>query len=296
MTETTTDGVILAAGAILLRGRGHRREVCVVHRPANQDWSVPKGKPLQGEQLPVTAVREVAEETGILVRLGTPLDEIRYPVGDREKAVHFWIGHEITTKKRPPDGEVDEVTWLPVAQAMQQLTYRDEVDLLTRAIHQPHTTPLIVLRHAQAVQRKDWAKDDTKRPLDPHGREQSLHLVHLLEAYGVKNLSSSTSTRCKATLVPYARQLGVEIKPVSLLSEEVGEKHLRGVERYIVGLREKVGEKKVPTVICGHRPVLPAMLAGLGIEYGSMAPGACVVAHVDGEGRVVATEWHKPPR
>ena len=54
-------------------------EVVLVHRREYNDWSLPKGKLDNGESMPACAVREVAEETGITIRLGVPLDRIAYP-------------------------------------------------------------------------------------------------------------------------------------------------------------------------------------------------------------------------
>ncbi len=69
------------------------REVLLVHRPKYDDWSFPKGKLDRGESAPGAAVREVAEETGLRVRLGVPLASQRYPIsGSRSKTVHYWVG------------------------------------------------------------------------------------------------------------------------------------------------------------------------------------------------------------
>ena len=51
-----------------------------MHRPRYDDWTFPKGKPEAGEDLAATAVREVAEETGMRVRLGHPLPDTTYLV------------------------------------------------------------------------------------------------------------------------------------------------------------------------------------------------------------------------
>ncbi|MBA3781090.1 MAG: NUDIX domain-containing protein, partial [Nocardioides sp.] len=53
---------VVAAGAVVTRRGG---EVLLVHRPRYDDWSFPKGKRDRGEHILATAVREVAEETGL---------------------------------------------------------------------------------------------------------------------------------------------------------------------------------------------------------------------------------------
>ena len=64
---------IEAAGAVVARKVGGETEVLLIHRPKYDDWSFPKGKLDPGEHLVTAAVREVAEETGLDIRLGNPL-------------------------------------------------------------------------------------------------------------------------------------------------------------------------------------------------------------------------------
>ena len=70
---------VLAAGAVLWRSCGDSPEVAVIHRPRYDDWSLPKGKVDPGETEPVTAVREVYEETGYRSQLGRRLASVSYP-------------------------------------------------------------------------------------------------------------------------------------------------------------------------------------------------------------------------
>src|SRR3954454_21895720 len=89
----TEPGPIVAAGAVVLR-KGP--QVLLVHRPKYDDWSFPKGKLDRGEHVAGAAVREVAEETGLHVRLGPPLPGQRYAVsGGRMKAVSYWTGRAV---------------------------------------------------------------------------------------------------------------------------------------------------------------------------------------------------------
>ena len=285
---------IRSAGAVVLRGQGSRRAVALVHRPAYNDWSLPKGKLEKREPAYAAAVREVEEETGVRIRLGAPLSDVSYMVIKGPKIVHFWVGYAVSETARRPDHEVDEVEWVPIAQARERLTYHDEGAVLDEALAMPETTPFVVLRHAKATLRKDWSGDDRKRPIDAKGKAQASNLVDLLDSYGIGLLKSSTSTRCVQTLEPYAKAARLTVTPISLFSEEVGEEHIAGVQRYVRKLMVKSGASRVGTAVCGHRPVLPAMIAGVELESRPMTPATALVVHVDDEGLVVAHEWHDP--
>jgi len=118
-------GPVVAAGAVVTRRGGD--EVLLVHRPRYRDWSFPKGKCEPGEHVVAAAVREVHEETGVRVRLLRPLPRQRYLVsGGREKVVHYWLGRRVDGKisDHVADEEIDEVRWVPVAEAVRMLTDR----------------------------------------------------------------------------------------------------------------------------------------------------------------------------
>src|SRR3712207_7314073 len=83
-------GLIAAGAVVWQRSPSGEVEVALVHRPRYDDWSLPKGKPHDGEKLPVTAVREVAEETGHAVTLGARLGSTRYLVPWGQKVAHYW--------------------------------------------------------------------------------------------------------------------------------------------------------------------------------------------------------------
>ena len=80
-----SERITKAAGGIVWRKAQTGVEVLLIHRPSYDDWTFPKGKTDPGESLQTTAVREIAEETGLRVRLGHPLGELSYPVGERHE-------------------------------------------------------------------------------------------------------------------------------------------------------------------------------------------------------------------
>src|SRR5260370_27999744 len=114
MTDAPANGEIRAAGAVLWRPSGRGREVALVHRPRYDDWSYPKGKREPGEHLLVTAVREVAEETGLRIVLGRPLTPTVYPVSAGIKQVRYCAARctRSVSEVTVPHDEVDEGAWL----------------------------------------------------------------------------------------------------------------------------------------------------------------------------------------
>ena len=266
----------------------------IVHRKKWNDWSLPKGKVELGESIPTAAVREVLEETGVRVRLGGPLDLVRYDTPAGPKTVHYWSGTPISAVRRAPDHEVDVVSWLPVRAATARLTYPVDRVLVEQHLDQPPTTPLVLVRHAKAMQRKSWVGSDRARPVDALGRKQSLQLVPLLGAYGIGFVASSSAIRCVQTIQPYAVGAGLGVDRLESLTEEEGEQHPSEVERVMRRIRGDVGRLAQPTVICGHRPVLPMMLAALGLPERTFKTAECTVAHLTGDGETHAVERHRP--
>jgi 8-oxo-(d)GTP phosphatase len=287
---------ILAGGAVVTREHQLRGiEVVIVHRKRYDDWTLPKGKAEAGEPVPVCAVREVREETGVTIRLSLPLDSITYEAGNAGlKRVGYWGGVVLDSAPRSPDEEVDAISWLPVPAALSQLTYSHDHFLVQQYLDQPPTTPLIILRHAKAMDRKDWSRKDSSRPINSRGRRQSRLLIPMLGAYGVTKLISSSSTRCVATMLPYAHQHELRVETHSLLSEEEGVNDPKGVGRLLRKLRAVTLESGQPTAVCVHRPVLPQILEALDIPEATLVTGEFLVAHLTADGTVQALERHRP--
>jgi 8-oxo-dGTP pyrophosphatase MutT (NUDIX family) len=98
---------------------------------------LPKGTPDAGESIEETALREVREETGLDVRLGPTLGTIEYwftSGGVRyHKQVHHWLMEPIGGDVAHHDHEFEIVEWLPLDQALADLTYENERKVLRRA-------------------------------------------------------------------------------------------------------------------------------------------------------------------
>ncbi len=294
MPRKPGDTVIEAAGTVAVRVHNGETQVLLVHRPRYDDWSLPKGKLITDECLPACAVRETREETGAKVRLLRPLDTVSYEIGRGHKQVHYWRADVLKKGSFTPSDEVDKTRWLAVEKAVSKASYPEEPALIRQAVAMPASTPLLIVRHAKAMPRSEWDKPDHTRPLSDHGQRQSRHLVALLHAYGVTRLVSSTSTRCQQTLKPYAHHRKLTMDSQLALSEEQAKRDPKQVGVLVAQVAAQTATSGEPTAICGHRPVLPAMLRALGLRSQHMQPAAVIVAHLSATGSILAVEFHQP--
>jgi len=278
---------VLAAGVVVFRPG---RRVLLVHRPKYDDWSFPKGKLDRGEHAVSAAVREVAEETGLHVRLCLPLSSQRYPIaGGRTKSVHYWTGRVVgddDVSGYLPNAEIDDVRWVGVEQAERLLTYSRDVATLAEAVKRRRKTrAVIVLRHAAARSRSAWRADDRERPLLKVGEQQAERLLPLLAAYDVTRVLSSPSRRCVQTVEPFVHTTGWELDERRRLSEE--DVSSKGLARVV----DDVLDDERSTVVCTHRPVLPSLFDALGLDDPGLATGEMLVVHLR-KNVVVGTERH----
>jgi 8-oxo-dGTP pyrophosphatase MutT (NUDIX family) len=100
-------------------------------------WTLPKGTPNAGETREQTALREVAEETGLEVRITDVLDSIEYWFVQRgtriHKTVHYYLMEPTGGDLSAHDHEFDQVRWVPFDQAASLLTFETERALVARA-------------------------------------------------------------------------------------------------------------------------------------------------------------------
>src|SRR3954468_8499279 len=120
-----------AAGGVVTRPGVGGTEVLVVHRPAYDDWSLPKGKLEPGEDHETGARREVLEETGVDAVVTGAAGVVRYrDRRGRAKEVRYFTMSLRTEADRAPDDEVDVVAWWTLDDAARDLPYPHDRDLV----------------------------------------------------------------------------------------------------------------------------------------------------------------------
>jgi 8-oxo-dGTP pyrophosphatase MutT (NUDIX family) len=134
--QMSMDGrdVVRAAGGVVYRYTDEGDvEIALIHRPAYDDWSLPKGKLKPGEGLEAAALREVQEETGLKCMIARSLGIIEYvDRRGREKVVWYWLMRSIGGAFKPIE-EVDRMRWLKFEDAARKLSYDHDQELLRRA-------------------------------------------------------------------------------------------------------------------------------------------------------------------
>jgi len=112
-------------------------EVVLVGRSHAGIWTLPKGTPQAGETIEQVALREVQEETGLIVHLITYIGSISYFfVRDQvryQKQVRHFLLEAVGGDTTLHDQEYDMVEWFPLSEACRCLSYQNEVHILYQA-------------------------------------------------------------------------------------------------------------------------------------------------------------------
>lgn len=288
MASSKNKGHVYAAGTVIVKGRGLNQKIAVIHRPHRQDWSFPKGKIDGSDTAAATAVRETLEETGMKVTLHQPLSTQDYIFDGLPKTVFYWRASLNEDSEFIPNDEADQLVWVSLKASLKLLSYEVDRDLAREAFKSIETKPLILLRHATAEKRVEWADrysrnvpPDSFRPLTPSGIMQSHLIADLLNAFGVNKIISSDSIRCISTVSPYAASKELTLEAHQILSE------LGWAVNNQPGVRlvKKLAKSKESIVICGHRPALPSLAQAISEELGyqeldaSLPPAGLIVIH-----------------
>ncbi|MBM7805527.1 8-oxo-dGTP diphosphatase [Geodermatophilus bullaregiensis] len=270
MPAERTRGVVAAAGGAVWRtAPDGGLETVLVHRERYDDWSLPKGKLDAGENALAAAVREVREETGLDVVAGRRSVRTRYAVAEGAKHVDYWLMQAVGSEEPfAANAEVDELRWLPVADAAELATHEHDRTVLADLARTdvPRAPTLLLVRHAKAGSRSDWDGPDDERPLDAQGRRQAQQLAAVLPVFGPVGLFAAERVRCRETLEPLAGATGLPLCALPELGEEEfaadPQAGLAVVER-LLEPRDRPGV----TVVCSQGGAIPSVLMALGVRW-----------------------------
>ena len=127
-----------AAGGVVI----HAGQMLLLDRPGRQEVRLPKGHIEPGETPEVTALREVAEESGyndlkIVTSLGSQVVEFDHQGRHVIRTEYYFLMNLVSDQQAARD-EHDtaqfHVRWTPLAQAVEELTFAPEQAIARQAI------------------------------------------------------------------------------------------------------------------------------------------------------------------
>lgn len=123
-----------SAGGIVFNNKG---QVLLTKHSQNKHWSFPKGLIDPGQTSQEAAIREVKEEGGveaeIIERLG--YNKYVYTLNGEKifKVVTYFLMKYVSGDPKDHDFEVEEAGWYSPEEALKQLTFSQDKELLKKA-------------------------------------------------------------------------------------------------------------------------------------------------------------------
>jgi len=253
---------VIAAGAVVWRYDGEGNvHVLLIHRPRYDDWSIPKGKLDEGEQLIACAYREVIEETHLKVSFGPFITETEYYVADGLKRVSYWAAHAYDPNDNfVANAEADEGRWLTIEEAIELATRESDKEVLSVFFKSPFDSQaLIMLRHGKALAREEWLGGDEDRPLDQRGSLQAKRMISIYQAFNIEKVITSDAIRCYDTVEPLTKALDLKLK----VEKDISEQSWKRDKELAIEFAKEIIKDERTILVCSHNPVLPRMLEKL---------------------------------
>ncbi|MGI8879861.1 MAG: NUDIX hydrolase [Jatrophihabitans sp.] len=281
-----------AAGGVVWRPGRERLKVAVIHRPRYDDWTLPKGKVKHGECTLAAAVREVREETGLVVTVEDRLATLSYETGSGPKDVTYWSMRAGSGSFEPSD-EVDEMRWMGAKRAARTLSYADDRQLLDQFFATPRATSIILLaRHTSAGKRAQWHRPDHLRPLDGVGRRDARNMAELIAAFGVEALYAAGPVRCWQTAEPVGEALRLQVQAAPELADDG---YAARPERAVDALHRLAATHPV-SYVCSQGLAIPGLLTDLkAADDVDTRKGSLWVLGFDSEQELVFADYYRRP-
>ncbi|RRR77798.1 MAG: NUDIX domain-containing protein [Candidatus Viridilinea halotolerans] len=120
--------LIRAAGAVVYSYDPSGQRMFLLIHDRHHAWTLPKGRLEPDEDETAAAIREIAEETGVVCELERLLIRVAYPVYRkgiwRDKEVAYFLARAALTRPVPASDEgITQAAWIVAAHALRLVTY-----------------------------------------------------------------------------------------------------------------------------------------------------------------------------
>ncbi|KIO63162.1 hypothetical protein B4064_3275 [Caldibacillus thermoamylovorans] len=124
-----------SCGAIVFTSEEPHKVLLIKHQNGGH-WAFPKGHVEEDETETETALREIAEETGLQVNLDTNFRKVvtYSPFGDVLKDVIYFLAYTKSTAIQRQLEEVSDAEWFPLSEAIDKVTFENDKIILKAAI------------------------------------------------------------------------------------------------------------------------------------------------------------------
>ncbi|WP_028561673.1 NUDIX hydrolase [Paenibacillus pinihumi] len=116
----------ISAGGVVFQRLNNELQVQLIQDRYGK-ISLPKGKMEAGETIEETALREIAEETGLIGKIIAPIDQIKYRYhhdtkGAVDKEVHYYLVEAVGGELHAQIEEIRGVEWFSPEEAWRRQT------------------------------------------------------------------------------------------------------------------------------------------------------------------------------
>jgi phosphohistidine phosphatase SixA len=178
---------------------------------------------------------------------------------------------------------------------LETLSIKDDRKILKKFLKiKKGSQPLILLRHAEAISRKEWQGGDEDRPLSKKGINQVSTLVKIMSVFNLSEIHTSDAIRCFDTVAPIATSLAMKPIVNSDLSEYTYQKNRESANRFI----KKMITTDKSILICGHNPIISKIVKKLARDLNmekedfSIGKGDAFIIHRK-KGKVLGIDYLK---
>jgi 8-oxo-dGTP pyrophosphatase MutT (NUDIX family) len=128
-----------SAGGIVYKMENQQIMIAVIYREYHHDWTLAKGHLEPGETTEQAALREVMEECGLRCELKDYVGYSVFRFRNKhkqliEKKVDYYLMKLLEDTHKVQTEEVDEVVWLPFLDAIKQLSFKRDQNLVKQAV------------------------------------------------------------------------------------------------------------------------------------------------------------------